>query len=80
MTATIQALIDTGDRWLDRAERPGDSVTPEDMFAATMASAYFLRAQIAQRQETAARGRAAVEQLAEAQAKHRKAQLEGGAP
>lgn len=71
MTATIQALINAGDLWLDRAEQVTE-FDAEAQFSVAMASAYFLRAQIAQRAETAERGRGVAEQLVQAAAKRQR--------
>lgn len=78
MSASEQALIDQGDRWLkaanDLAAGPEDD---DPMFAAMMAIANFLRAGIVARQEAMLRARTESQQVAEAIRRRQAAQQEG---
>ena len=77
MSAPEQALIDQGDRFLDDAFNPDNSLE-ERHHCATMACAHFLRAGILARQEAMLRARTESQQVAEAIRRRQKAAQQEG--
>jgi hypothetical protein len=80
-SASEQALIDQGDKWLAVATQDtadGDE-NGAGAYAATLACAYFLRAGIVARQEAFMRARSESQQIADAIRRRQAAQQEGPA-